>query len=175
MFFIFLILCDFSLLHIYSSKNICSSWYKFVPTIIGSRSVSCSHLFWHFVLFVRDNITFVFVREEIQNYSGYNNNLFWEFVLIFIFSWFSKNKWSNQNFRQMYIWRRGPRRLAPDVVPHGIKTLPPWDTGTGAYSLRQAVHRGARTLPQRGTVAGARHRGARRQGLFFSFWILKHF
>jgi hypothetical protein len=82
----------------------------------------------------------------------------------------------------MNIWRRGPRRLAPDVVPHGVKTLPPWDTVTGAYSLRQAVHRGARTLVPRGTAAGARRRGARRQepvavglggGVFFWFLNFK--
>jgi hypothetical protein len=41
---------------------------------------------------------------------------------IFNLSWFSKNNWSNQNFRQMYIWRRGPRRL---------EFLPPWATALG--------------------------------------------
>jgi hypothetical protein len=69
----------------------------------------------------------------------------------------------------MYIWRRGPQRLAPAVVHHGVKTLPPWDTVAGAYFLRQVVHRGARTLPPRGTAAGACRRGARRQGLFLVF------
>jgi hypothetical protein len=41
---------------------------------------------------------------------------------IFNLSWFSKNKWLNQNFWQMYLWRRGPRRL---------EFLPPWATALG--------------------------------------------
>jgi hypothetical protein len=61
MFVIFPIFYDFSLLHICSSSiNIC--W-----AIIGSCSDSCSHLFRHFILFVRD---------DIETWSGYNNKLF---------------------------------------------------------------------------------------------------
>jgi hypothetical protein len=63
--------------------------------------------------------------------------------------------------------RRTPGRYVPAAVPRAVKFLPQWDTATGAYFLRQAVHRGARTLLSRGTTAGARRRGARRQGLFF--------
>jgi hypothetical protein len=36
-----------------------------------------------------------------------------EFFYIFILLLFSKNKWSNQNFREMYILRRTPRRQEP--------------------------------------------------------------
>jgi hypothetical protein len=50
---------------------------------------------------------------------------------IFNLSWFSKNKWSKQNFRQMYIWRRDPRRRAPAVVPQGVKSLPPCFPASG--------------------------------------------
>jgi hypothetical protein len=49
---------------------------------------------------------------------------YWNFF-IFILSWFSKNKWSNQNFREMYIWRRTPRRQ---------EFLPPWGTTLGETS-----------------------------------------
>jgi hypothetical protein len=41
---------------------------------------------------------------------------------IFSLSWFSKNKLSNQNFREMYIWRRTPRWQ---------KLMPPWGTTLG--------------------------------------------
>jgi hypothetical protein len=45
-----------------------------------------------------------------------------EEFFIFILSWFSKNKWSNQNFREMYIWLCTPRRQ---------EFLPPWGTALG--------------------------------------------
>jgi hypothetical protein len=51
-----------------------------------------------------------------------------KFFYIFNLSLFLKNKWLNQNFRQMYIWRRGPRRRAPATVPEGVKSMPSWDT-----------------------------------------------
>jgi hypothetical protein len=68
-----------------------------------------------------------------------------------------KNKWSNQNFREMYIWRRTPWRQARAAAPHGVKSLPQWGTAAG--------RRGARTLPPGGRVFL----------IFFSFSILKHF
>jgi hypothetical protein len=49
----------------------------------------------------------------------------WNFF-IFNLSRFSKNKWWNQHFQQMYIWRRTPRRQAPATASHGVKSLPPW-------------------------------------------------
>jgi hypothetical protein len=63
----------------------------------------------------------------------------------------------------MYIWHRGPRRLAPTAVPQGVKSLTPWGMAAGAYFLRQVVHRGARTLPPSPSP------WARRQGLFLVF------
>jgi hypothetical protein len=51
-----------------------------------------------------------FFWERTNNEPVHVQNFF-----IFNLSRFSKNKWSNQNFRQMYIWRRGPLHLAYDV------------------------------------------------------------
>jgi hypothetical protein len=50
---------------------------------------------------------------------------------------FRKNKWSNQNFREMYIWRCTPRWQAPAAPPHGVKSLPPWGTAAGAWFRRR--------------------------------------
>jgi hypothetical protein len=43
------------------------------------------------------------------------------FLYIFLL-WFSKNKWSTQNFREVYIWRQTPRQQ---------EFLPPWGTVLG--------------------------------------------
>jgi hypothetical protein len=71
-------------------------------------------------------------RTKITAPVGHSTNFF-----IFILSWFSKNKWSNQNFRQMYIWRRGPRWQAPAAVAQGVKSLAPWGMAAGVRFLRQ--------------------------------------
>jgi hypothetical protein len=116
--------------------------------------------------------------------SSYNRIFY-----IFNLSWFSKNKWSNQNFRQMYICRCGPRRLAPAANPRALSPCRP-----GARRQPRALspcRPGARRQEHiscaRPCIAapGPYHRGARRQepvavGLggrvfVFSFWFLKHF
>jgi hypothetical protein len=56
---------------------------------------------------------------------------------IFNLSCFLKNKWSNQNFREMYILRRTPRRQAPAAAPRGVKSLPPRGPAAGAWFQRQ--------------------------------------
>jgi hypothetical protein len=58
---------------------------------------------------------------------------------------FSKNKWSNQNFREMYIWRRGPRRL---------EFLPPWPTTLGETPTVGRTGRWGQTLTPQPTASG---------------------
>jgi hypothetical protein len=58
-----------------------------------------------------------------QNFHGRStNHPNGIFIYIFNLSSFSKNNRLNQNFRQMYIWRRSPRRL---------ESLPPRATAAG--------------------------------------------
>jgi hypothetical protein len=57
--------------------------------------------------------------------------------------WFSKNKWSNQKFREIYTWRQTPRRQVPAAMshggsipaamPHDVKSLPLWGTAAGEH------------------------------------------
>jgi hypothetical protein len=93
-------------------------------------------------------------------------------LFIFNLSRFSKNKWSNQNFRQMYIWRHTPRRQAPAAVSHVVKSLLLWGAAARVWFLRQGGQRGATTLPPSGTTACPNRRATRRQGLFL---FLKYF
>jgi hypothetical protein len=80
-------------------------------------------------------------------------------ILLYIFnlSWFSENNRLNQNFGEIYIWRRGPRRLeflSPWVTAAGEpptvgstgrwgQDLTPWPTASGNPS---AVGHSVRTL-----------------------------
>jgi hypothetical protein len=50
---------------------------------------------------------------------------------------FQKNNWSNQNFREIYIWRRGPRRL---------EFLSPWATALGETATIGTTGRWGQTL-----------------------------
>jgi hypothetical protein len=84
-----------------------------------------------------------------------------------------KNKWSNQNFRQMYSWRRTLRRQAPATVFHGVKSLPPWGAAAGVWFLRQAARRQDPAVERQ--VQTAVTHGGRVFFIFFSFWFLKHF
>jgi hypothetical protein len=68
----------------------------------------------------------------VAQYRALSLNFF-----IFSLSWFSKNKWSNQNFQQMYNWRRTPRCQAPAAASHSVKYLPPWGAAARVYFLRQ--------------------------------------
>jgi hypothetical protein len=91
---------------------------------------------------------------------------------IFNLSGFSKNKWSNQNFREMYAVTYGggllppyPRALSPAAVGHGGRSL--------VLAPRRAI-----------AVPGLCRRAARRQArtavshggsVFLVFDFLKHF
>jgi predicted oxidoreductase len=76
-----------------------------------------------------------------------------------------EKKLSNQNFREMYIWCRTPRRQAPAAVSHGVKSLPPWGAAAGVRFLPQggaawrqdhaAERHGGRSVPLCHTVVGS--------------------
>jgi hypothetical protein len=69
----------------------------------------------------------------------------------------------------MYIWHRTPWRQAPAAIPHGVKSLPLRGTVAGAWFRRQGRADGARTLPPSGTAAGPYRHATLRQGLFLLF------
>jgi hypothetical protein len=76
--------------------------------------------------------------------------------LIFILSWFSKNKWSNKIFE----------KCTYDVVPHGGTTL-------GCRQRPAALTGGSRFLPPWGTALGCRQRSAALAGgaRFLPSWV----
>jgi hypothetical protein len=78
------------------------------------------------------------------------------FFLYLIYHDFRKINGRIKIFEKCTSAARTPRRQAPAAAPHGVKSLPPRGTAAGAWFRRQggAARRGARTLPPSGTRVG---------------------
>jgi hypothetical protein len=83
-----------------------------------------------------------------------------ENFFIFISSWFSKNKWSNQNFREMYIWRCTLWRQ---------EVLSPWGTALGETPTVDSTDRWGQ-IPNVATHSGRSPSTVARSGRALAPW-----